>query len=394
MKSPLHTNPPHSGRRHTRRLSGGSSVSSNSRIPEEEEEEAPAAVDEADDTPNIIKILSMNGYRDTRSWDALTGKIKRRVVAPRRSGLDIPRYPSMDDEDADNAVGPRLPRPLTAEEHMQKRLRENAELDDRKIRAPLTLSDVAHFDQPDIQSNFCFKCWMLVAAAPVGLSCQYCPVIAHRHCVDVLQVQAKKNLLAIRQRHALDLDEFDGSGSMSEFDDESAVSTPTVQSPRNGFSKNSNSFREMTAEELNLKWVCPFCIEILHDANDYKDMKDNTAIDIVRTGKLSTSIGAQARMFVARKRWISRVKNSIKIQRFIRSRSTLFSLRNELRVTKSVIRVGLYQLELRLVVTVSTILLYYCTTILLYYCTTVLLYYCTTVVVYTLCVGVGVFYDI
>lgn len=302
--------------------------------------------------PNIIAILSMNGYRDTRKWDSMTKKIKNRVVAHRRSpNAEVEHFPSIEDEMNDTMVVERERTMLSVAEQLKAHIQLNVRVDDIKTFQPVTLKDVQPFNQPDIQSNFCFKCWMLVASAPVGLSCQYCPVIAHRHCVDEIQVQAKANLRALRQKHALELNALVGSSSFSEFD--SGVSSVAI-SPRGEYSLDA-----MTSEELNMLWVCPFCIEILHDHNDFKENQEVKAREMVKLRKQSISMTATAKMFIARKHWIARVKNSIKIQRFVRARSTMYVLRNELRATKSVLRVIIHEVALRIATSVSI----YCTSL-------------------------------
>lgn len=284
---------------------------------------------------SIIEILSMNEARDTRKWDSIAREVKRRVTKPRRQGLTLPTYPSTD-EFEENSFPVESGRPLTAEEQVRARLEAQARRDYVASHVPITTANIQPFQQPDIQSNFCFKCWMLVASPPVGLSCHYCPVIAHRHCVDTLQIKAKEKLRKIRQRYEQDDMNENVFESSDEEEDSIAVDSEAA-------------VHEISAEELNMKWVCPFCIEMLHDHNDYKENKEITARSIIEARKRSMSVAATARMFIARKRWIARVRNSIKIQRFLRARTTMMQLREELRSTKNVIRVGLHELELRLV---------------------------------------------
>lgn len=292
------------------------------------------------DHSSILEILSMNEARDTCKWDSIAKGVKRRVVRPRRDGLAIPSYSSSDEEDYPRVAEPE--RPLTADERIRQKLEAQAKLDHVASYTPLTTAAMTPFGKLDIQSNFCFKCWMLVSAPPVGLSCFYCPVIAHRHCVEIIQVQAKAKLRRMRRKFG-DADEPDDDDIFHSSDEDS-------EDTSRQFVTAQTAVDNVTAEELNMKWVCPFCIETLHCHNDFKEQKVDTALRIIEERRRSTTVAATAKMFMARKRWIARVKNSIKIQRFIRQRTTMQHLREELRATKSVVRVVLQEVQLQLIV--------------------------------------------
>ena len=297
-----------------------------------ESEETPD--DHFDDNPSII--LPMSGYRDTRKWDSMVNKIKKRVIAYRRNGSEVAVVPNDDDPDVSTPIA-------DIEEEDEEVLRERVE---KKIQArnkldvvdkyvPLSLSDLPELHQPDIQSNFCFKCWMLVSGPPIGLSCLYCPLIAHRHCVDIIQTQEKIKIRELRERKGLET----LNAESMEFDSE--VTTPAM-SPRVG------QVDVLTPEELNKKWVCPFCVDMLHDHNSHMKEKEDNSKKVIEERRRMITMAATARMYVVRKRWINRVRCSIKIQRFLRARLTMYSMRDELRATKSVLRVVIHELELRL----------------------------------------------
>jgi hypothetical protein len=302
-----------------------------------------------DDNFNFSTALKAADVKQARQWDRLASNIKHRATIHRPKVY----HPSETQEQVDDASAtadlatlvrsvPKKVQPVDPDKELLTLL---------LATPPATISDMAEFRKPEFQTNFCFKCWQLVSAEPVGLVCLYCPVIAHRHCVRELQAAAARTLEIVKQQKALEKQSKKSRSFMQSFDsfeDAIAESSPNASFPPTPAEEMPGKFEPPTEEELNMNWVCPFCVESLHKQNEFVAQMSSIVQDRIDVKKGSIALQSVIRMKLQHKKWLEKVRSAIKIQRFMRARAMQVEMREEQRTQRTTVRLALHKLVLQL----------------------------------------------
>lgn len=258
------------------------------------------------------------------------------------------------------------------------------------VKESITIGDLNKFDHPNSKSNLCFKCWGLVPAEPQSLSCQYCPIVAHVECAQIIHRDAKEALgiaaSAINKtRVALEVSRHRGEGApdVSNPDVTAAPndSTPAVAGAQRDKSSANDADTTIRAKEFlafpeapasrrgsggltvittatdvgvrgggarpGQKWACPFCVEDVHRHNDfYRNKHEDNFFDPDTELKMITTVQSVVRMILARRRWAKRLMCAVKIQRFYRSRGVQLQTRDELKMQKRSVAFAIHEVQL------------------------------------------------
>lgn len=287
--------------------------------------------------------------KQARQWDRMASNIKQRATV-HRPKVHHSSVTEDEIEDVANAVDmvsivhsiPKKLRPVDPDKELLNML---------LATPPVSMSDMAEFRKPQFQTNFCFKCWQLVSAEPVGLVCLYCPVIAHRHCVRELQAMAARTMEVVKQQKALEKQSKKSRSfmqSFESFEDISGQPSPDASFPSTPAEEMPGKYEPPTEEELNMHWACPFCVETLHQQNEFVAQMSTIVQDRLDVKKGSIALQSVIRMKIQHKKWLDKVRSTIKIQRFMRTRAMQMEMREEQKTQRTTVRLALHKLVLQL----------------------------------------------